>query len=275
MLLECVAFSALCLGQKCLGQQPGSIRVSVVDNTGASVPEAEVHIVDLPSVIGLPTPTGVVWLRGVPPGTYQVSAKSPGFKDETVFGISVFEGKTTEVQTKLQVAPPKASDFRAYDSFDPKLYSQPLAEIGEPVLCPPHAPDHETYRFLWAPTFVHPVFLRVDINSDGTANLLTCVWKGEGGYGWGKPKKNVRKLTQEEESDLFAVLADIGFWTLPTRVENPPGWIILDGTEWFIEGSKSGNCHVVQRYSSPLTGLFEEQFLAKVAKISPYYKPTR
>jgi len=125
---------------------------------------------------------------------------------------------------------------------------------------------------MWVPTFKHPVFLRVDVDSDEVANLLTIVWSGDGGYEWGKPLKTQRKLTQEEQSDLFETLADLGFWTLPSQVERPPTIIVLDGTEWLIEGVRDGKCHVVTRYSSPLTDLFKTQFLAGVAKLQPYYK---
>jgi len=82
-------------------------------------------------------------------------------------------------------------------------------------------------------------------------------------------------MTSEEELDLFETLADIGFWTLPSEVERPPNEVVLDGTEWSIEGVKDGKCHVVTRYSSPRTELFQTQFLAKVAKLKPYYRPDR
>lgn len=126
-------------------------------------------------------------------------------------------------------------------------------------------------QVLVVPTFEHPVFLRVDVNSDGIATLITVVWSGDGGYEWGKSLKTERKLTSMEQGDLFAVMADIGFWTLPSAVEESPHVIVLDGTEWFIEGVKGGKCHVVTRYSSPLTRLFQDQFLANVAKVPPYY----
>jgi hypothetical protein len=264
----------LALSTLCRGQQPASIRVTVIDVTGALIPAAEVHVDGLPGLLGLPSPNGIVSFRGVPPGKYQVSARSSGFKDETVSGVTVVDGKTTEVQIKLRQPLLKSSDFRAYDSFDPNTYSRRLTEIGQPLLCSGPL-DRESYRFLWEPTFDQPVFLRIDVNSDGTADLLTYIWHGAGGYGWGKPKKSVRNLTEGDKWKLFRALADIGFWTLPTRVENPPNVVTLDGTEWLIEGSKDGNCHVVMRYSSPMTSFVEKEFLAGVARVNPYHKPDR
>jgi hypothetical protein len=60
---------------------------------------------------------------------------------------------------------------------------------------------------MWVPTFQHPVFLRVDVDSDGIANLITVVWSGQGGYDWGKPFRTERKLTSDEQLNL----TDSGF----------------------------------------------------------------
>lgn len=270
----CLALSVLV---PCTGQQSSSLRVAVVDDRGAAVPEAEVRVIDLPALVGIPTPKGTFSFKGVQPGTYQVSTKYPGFRDKVVAGVVVVDGKTTELTVKLERGPPKASDYRVHLELPAgHFYSKRLTDIGQPLFCPESISDRaEWYRFMWVPTFEHPVFLRIDIEPDGTATLLSYVWKGQGGYEWGKSARNLRKLTLEEESDLFATLSDIGFWGLPAQVENPPNVIVLDGTEWFIEGVRDGKCHVVTRYSSPLTELFEKQFLAKMAKLNPYYAPNR
>jgi hypothetical protein len=173
-----------------------------------------------------------------------------------------------------QQTPPNASDFRVREShLNSNLYSEHLKDLGQPALCHEPIPEQaEWYRFLWVPTFEHPVFLRVDLESGEIANLVTVVWSGHGGYEWGKPLRTERKLTSDEQYDLFAAMADIGFWTLPSEIEGPPNMFVLDGTEWLIEGVKDGKCHVVTRNSSPLRRLFEDQFLAKVAKLRPYYQ---
>jgi len=79
-------------------------------------------------------------------------------------------------------------------------------------------------------------------------------------------------LRRDEEIDLFATLVDIGFWALPAQVDNTDT-IVLDGTDWLIEGVKGvkgGKCHVVSRYSSPLTDVVSAQFLTNIAKLKPY-----
>lgn len=263
----------------CAAQESPAVRVTVVDDQGAAILGAEVRVVSLPGLVGIPAPNGAVSFRAIAPGTYQITATRPGFRDETVSDIVVVDGKTTELNIKLKQAPPKASDFRIHQTLEKvhsHLYEKPLTDIGQPLFCSQPVPEHtEWYRFMWVPTFEHPAFLRVDLDSDGVGTLLTHVWSGEGGYEWGKSTRNTRRLTSDEESDLFEALADIGFWTLPSQVERPPNVVVFDGTEWLIEGVKDGKCHIVTRYSSPLTELFQTQFLAKVAKLKPYYRPAR
>lgn len=270
MFLSYVAVVSL----PCAAQQDSSIRVTVVDSQAATVSGAEVRLTSLPSLIGLPAPDGSVSFKNVAPGTYQISATARGFRDEIASDVVVVAGKTTELTIKLKQTLPKASDFRIHQTLeDAHLYSKTLTDIGQPLLCSQPIPtDKEWYRFMWMPTFDHPAFLRVDIDSEGSGTLLTQVWRGAGGYEWGKSAKQARKLTTDEESDLFLTLADIGFWTLPSQVEYPPNEVVLDGTDWLIEGVKDGKCHVVTRYSTPLTEFFEEQFLVRVAKLKPFYK---
>jgi hypothetical protein len=123
------------------------------------------------------------------------------------------------------------------------------------------------------PTFYRPIFFKVDLNEDGAVTLLAYIWSGPGGYEWGKVARSFRKLTPDEEIDLFATPADFGFWGLPAQVENP-GTVVVDGTEWLIEGVKDGKCHAVTRNSSPLTDVVATQFLKSVAKLNPYSNAT-
>jgi hypothetical protein len=269
--------STPCAAQRTTQQQGPSIRVTVVTDHSSAVPEAEVHIVSLPDLIGIPSPNGTFTFKSVDPGLYQISVTYPGFRSETISDVVVVEGKTTELNVTLKEGLPKASDYRIHQTFEnPNLYSKALIDIGQPLLCSQPVPTgKEWYRFIWVPTFDHPVFLRVDIESDDTAILLTQVWSGQGGYTWGKSMKNTRRLKSDEQSELFESLADIGFWTLPSQFERPPNEVVLDGTDWLIEGVRDGKCHVVTRYSSPLTGFFQTQFLTRVAKLKPYYEPDR
>lgn len=265
-LLWFVGFSV-----SCLSQQSSSLRVTVVNSQGHSIFMAEVHIEGLDRM-GLPSPDGTVLFKDVPPGSYSVSVVRSGFRDTAVAGVTVTAGKTTELTVKMEQAPPKASDYKIYETLPSRhLYAKELAEISQPLLCPDTVSGgREWYRFLWVPTFSPPVFLRIDIEPDGTAELLTYTWEGQGGYDWGKPEKKVRKLSWEEEGDLFYSLADIGFWSLPAKVDLPPDVVVLDGTHWLLEGVKGGKCHVVIRDSTPLNGLVARLFLGGIAKLKPY-----
>ena len=257
----------------CIGQDGSAIRVAVLDDQGRGVRFARAQVIGHPELIGLPAPDGTFTFKHVPPGTYQIRVDCAGFREKTINDVLAVEGKTTDWSIKLEAGPPKASDVRTRDTaFTPFSYSDRLKSLGEPTLCEqPISEGTQRYRFLWVPTFSHPVFLRIDFGADGEGTLLTVVWNGAGGYDWGKPDKKVRKLTWDEDRELFEVLADVGFWTLPSEVDRPPGEIVLDGTEWFVEGVKDGDCHAVTRYSTPLTELFQSEFLAQIAKLKPYY----
>lgn len=256
----------------CIGQQTSSIRVTVTDEQGAVVAGTEVGLVEAPNLIGRAATNGIAVLENVPAGTYQVRTVHKGFREEVIAGVVVVEGKTTVLTVKMRQAPPAKSDFTVTQELpEPqRYYSDHLAEIAQPLLCAQTGSGRgEWYRFIWVPTFYRPIFLRIDIGPDGTATLLSYVWRGPGGYEWGKTTRSLRKLTLGEESDLFATLADVGFWALPSQVENPRT-VVVDGTEWLIEGVKDGKCHVVTRDSSPLTDVVATQFLKNVANLDPY-----
>jgi len=270
---------ALCLigfALGCSAQQNSLLRVIVIDSHGTSIPMAEVHIVGFHR-LGIPTPDGAVLFKEVPPGFYSLSVARPGFRDKVVTGVAVGEAKMAELTVTMESAPPKASDYKISEVFvSPQLYAKALTGISQPLLCTGElSQEKERYRFLWVPTFSQPVFFRIDVEADGTAQLLTYQWKGQGGYEWGIADKRSRKLTPEEEGELFYALADIGFWSLPATVSLPPDVIVLDGTEWFLEGVKDGKCHVVTRYSSPLNSFVASEFLGLIAKVKPYSRGER
>lgn len=268
-----MSFLTAASSMRCAGQQTGSLQITVIDESGAAIPKADVRVDDLPIYSGVAGPYGVVEISGLSLGTHRLSAKHSGFRDAELSGVVVVGGRRNDVTIKMVQTPPNPSDVQAYETFDPDLYSKAFDEMKEPQLCQQGLSEHmHGYRFLWVPTFDHPVFMRVDIEADGTAILRVETWSGKGGYGWGKVQAGTtRKLSWDEQADLFATLADIGFWTLPSRIKDPYH-IFLDGTEWLIEGVRDGRCHVVIRYGSPLTEIFSQYFLGNVAKVKPYYE---
>ena len=274
---ELILALAIVLSPSCGAQATGSLRVIVTDLSGGAIPHTHVRVTGAKIAGGTTDSNGSVLLASLPAGKYEVIAKSAGFRDG-VSDVTIASGKSAQLLLKLEVAPPDPSGIQSLQTFDPRLYSNFLQTVKESGLCKEPIPAHaQFYRFLWLPTFDHPIFMRVDVGQDGTAVLQVKVLSGTGGYGIGHTETtSARKLSNEEEEDLFLTLADIGFWTLPSTVKNlNPSRIILDGTDWAIEGVRDGNCHVVTRYASPLTLLFEQYFLGEIAKLKPYYNPSQ
>jgi hypothetical protein len=257
----------------CAGQGTGSLTITVTDMSGASIPRAQVRVVNRSEHSVLTDQNGNASVDGLLPGTYKVSAQGRGFRDTSASGIAVVAGVNREVLLKLEQKPPSFSEIHSYQTLEPNSYDKALKTFDEPALCQGKIEGHaQSYRFLWIPTFDHPVLMRIDIEDDGTATLLTKTLSGSGGYGWGHVQTGAsRSLSIEEESTLFTTLADIGFWTLPASVKNPY-LTVLDGTTWVIEGIREGDCHAVARHSSPLTDLFSHYFLGEVGKLQPYYQ---
>jgi hypothetical protein len=259
----------------CECQETGSLKITVTDTSGASIRGARVRVVNRQEISVVTDQNGNAFLEGLPPGEYEVSADSESFTRKSVSGIAVASGVKRDVVLKLEQAPPNFSNIRTDKPLDPDSYDKLLAAFHEPDLCQGRIDEHaQSYVFLWQPTFDHPVFIRIDIEHDGTGTLHTKILSGAGGYKWGTVKASTtRKLSTEEEFTLFTTLADIGFWTLPARVDvDDPYHIVLDGTLGVVEGVRNGECHVVERYSSPLTEVFSRYFLGEVGKVHPYYQ---
>lgn len=255
----------------CAGQETGSLRITVTDLSGASISGAQVQVLNGRTINVVADQRGNVLVGGLPPETYSVIAKSRGFVDARVSGIAIVAGVKRELLLKLKQAPPKFSEIQSYDEMEPHSYEKLFVAFHEPYLCRGGMEEAaHSYRFLWLPTFEHPILMRVDIEVDGTATLQTKTLSGTGGYELGSLETAPpRSLSFEEEATLFTTLSDMGFWTMPARVKNPYS-IVLDGTTWVIEGVRDGKCHVVTRNSSPLTEIFADFFLGKVGNLPPY-----
>lgn len=218
---------------------------------------------------------GIVSVDDLPTGNYKIIVSSLGFADNIIPSITITSGNRKDLEIKLEQALPNPFVIHSYQTLEPHAYSKFLEVMKEPEFCKQPIPEHtQSYRFMWLPTFEHPVFMRVNVQQDGTALLQVKILSGEGGYDWGHVQTNTtRRLSADEEATLFTTLADIGFWNLPARVEfKDPFHTILDGTEWAIEGVRDGDCHAVARYSSPLTTLISQYLLGDVAKLKAYDK---
>jgi|SRR5215469_405706 len=257
----------------CAAQEGGSLEVAVTDLATAAIPRARVQTLGVKNTEVVADLHGVAVVDGLPPGSYKIVVSRPGFRDKVVPDVQVTAGSRQSFKVALEQTPPRFSDVHTYPTFDQHIYSKGLQLLKEPGFCEQPIPAHEeSYRFLWVPTFDHPIFMKIQIQQDGTAVLNVKILSGAGGYNWGHvAKSTTRKLSFVEQATLFTTLADIGFWDLPVRVTYVnPYQITLDGTDFVIEGVRDGNCHAITRYASPLTDIFSAYFLGDVAKLKPY-----
>lgn len=257
----------------CAAQTGGSLEVTVTDLANAAIPGARVQVLGAKSGEAVADSRGVAFVNPLPAGSYKIIVSRFGFRDKMIPSVQVTAGSRQTVKAQLDQGPPRSSDIYTYPALKPHTYSEELQLLKEPEFCEQPIPAHkESYRFLWVPTFGHPIFMQIQIQPDGTAILRVKILSGAGGYDWGHVKTNTtRKLSPVQEATLFTTLADIGFWGLPARVEyNYPYQIMLDGTEFVIEGVRDGNCHAIIRYASPLTDVFSKYFLGDVANLKPY-----
>jgi hypothetical protein len=253
-------------------QDTGALKIVVTDRHGFVIPHATVHVAGAGEVDLITDAHGTALARRLTTGGRKIGVSARGFAPKEIPAVTVVADKTTVVDVTLEE---KYAEFpiRTYDTLQASAYSTFLNFVHEPALCQGAAPAQaESYRFIWLPAFADKIFMKVHVAHDGPATLRVIVLSG--GDHWRHIKSdNTRALLPDERATLSTTLADIGFWNLPARVEfKDPYHLILDGTDWAIEGVKNGTCHAVSRYASPLTGVFSEYFLGAVAKLKPYDK---
>ncbi len=137
-------------------------------------------------------------------------------------------------------------------------YSHALKILEEPSLLKlSENSGAESYRFLWLRTFKHPVAVRLDLKSDGTAVLTAKITDGEAGFPY-----TVAHLTEsfahsaepEKIRSFLSKVKQVNFWSLPSHLHDQTG---TDGSQWIIEGVKDGKYHVVDRWSPANGGIRE------------------
>ena len=135
--------------------------------------------------------------------------------------------------------------------FKVEWYSKFLTGLHEPSLWESSKNQKtETYRFLWLRSFDHPISVRLDTQSDGTALLTTKISSGHGGYEPGKLIENrARKLNREQTRWFLDRVEELKFCSLPTTPPKDARTVGLDGAQWILEGVKDTQYHVVDRWS--------------------------
>lgn len=142
------------------------------------------------------------------------------------------------------------------NDFSVEWYSQHLKAMKEPSLWRLSQKDRSAtvYRFLWLPTFDHPVSVRI-IKSTDSIEARVVKLGGMGGYQPGKIAVRKRtKLSKEQWEEFKRRLDKSKFWTLPTKDQEEFG---NDGDQLIVEGVKGGKYHIVDRWSPDSGAYFE------------------
>jgi len=102
------------------------------------------------------------------------------------------------------------------------------------------------YRFVSLRTFHQPFSVSIEISTNGNGTVTAKMCSGAGGYDPGKLiNQKTRALAQDEIDKFLQLIESESFWSLPT-LEDSLG---LDGSQWIIEGLKSGKYHLVDRWT--------------------------
>jgi hypothetical protein len=129
--------------------------------------------------------------------------------------------------------------------FTANWFAGQLAALKEEPLKDGVPTGETVYRFLYLPTFSHPISVRVTIHANGSATTETRTATGAGGYDPGKlAVQKSQELSAADTQRILDLLPKPDFWVEPTEVDSRG----CDGAEWILEGAAAGKYHVVDRW---------------------------
>lgn len=149
---------------------------------------------------------------------------------------------------------------RPDDGFLNAWFSRHLVAMAEPSLAEWASAQGvvEAYRFTCLPTWESPSACRIWTGEEGgeTWRLAAKVGGGAGGYGEGPLRAQIETALQPSERELIrAALEVTDFWgeRWPTvyRDEGGEVCVTMDGSQWILEGWRSGE-YRVQTVTSPI-----------------------
>ena len=103
------------------------------------------------------------------------------------------------------------------DGIKAEWYSKELVTLQEPSLWQSSRKqrDAEVYRFLWLRSFDAPICVRITVNHDGTALLISKEGTLHGGAERGKLARSEMKLLSAEQVKAFrGLIVSVKFWTI-------------------------------------------------------------
>lgn len=152
-----------------------------------------------------------------------------------------------------EVAP--ASVYHEKDWF--RYYDQRLKDLEEPSLWQlSKNPNLEAFRFFWLPEEGEPIIIRIDVDAEGAATLISKRIAALDGpldsESWGKAKdQETRVLSKEELKDLRFRFGYMKYWYVERDDEE--NVISRPGPTWLYEAIEGGKYHAVER-TNPAEG---------------------
>ncbi len=130
-------------------------------------------------------------------------------------------------------------------AFTSQWYSKHLSAMQEPALSGmTNAAGAECYRFLYLPTWGHPVAVRVT-RSGEVFTVHATFLSGQGGYDPGTiTHQSYRTLNKKDSDGLRKMIAKVDLFSIP-KTDDTRG---CDGEEWVLEGVADGQYAVVTRW---------------------------
>lgn len=243
-----------CFGPLSWGQSsPGKITGTVKGKDGSVIPGATV-IVSPSWKETKASSEGQFQFTNLQPGNYVIFVQSDGFQPWVNANQAVRPGETVTATPTLHLAQADELQHGSLTANQIEWYARHLSAMKESMFCEKPLSKVEEYRFLALPTFGNPILVKVQLTR-GRATATVKILSGEGGYEPGSLKEvRSHALDDPITKHLLWLLEDADFWRMPTRIEFP-NLIVVDGTQWVAEGTKSGNCHIVDR-TAPDTGAF-------------------
>lgn len=130
-----------------------------------------------------------------------------------------------------------------------RRYAKDLRGLGEPSLWKTiMKPDWAVYRFTLIPSRAPGFVLRLMVDPNGDGTLLVKRWtQGEGAESSRLRQESV-PVGRDQVKEFVQLLADANFWVLSTG--KLAGGV--DGQEWLLEGRRSSEYHVVDRWDGAI-----------------------
>lgn len=130
--------------------------------------------------------------------------------------------------------------------FTSQWYSKHLSAMREPELpTMTNTPTVECYRFLYLPSWGHPVAVRLAASGE-VFTVHSTVLSGQGGYEPGTITDQYQTMLSKKDSDdLRKQIEKVGLFKMLKGNDIIGG---RDGERWILEGVKTGRYHVVTRW---------------------------